>query len=166
MIIQKKGVHLLTAPRVACAQVIDIPPHNATITRMVTIVSPCADDENLCDDGSCSSVACDQRAMVGVRVGNKKEPPRIMLNPMFWNDSMDDGAGQPFAMTFLKGRVRADISALLLLGRVALAFGKWLQIGRTTGRAHPYCMIGSVTVEIRSARRLPTHARVCLHQLL
>lgn len=109
MIKQWKGARWLIAPRVACVQVFDnsIPPLTATINRMVTIVSPCADDENLCDDGSCSSVACDQREMVGVRVGNKKEPPRIMLNPMLWNDSMDSGAGQAFAMTFLKDRVRA-----------------------------------------------------------
>lgn len=85
----------------------NVPPASAWVERVITIGSPCSDAENLCDDGTCSSVACDQRAMLGVRVGDKTEPPRIMLNPSLWNYSMDTGAGKLVTLTLLRRKARA-----------------------------------------------------------
>ena len=67
-----------------------IPPLSATITRAVTIVSPCADDEFLCADDACSAIDCDTRDLLGGG-GDKGEGPQLMLNPGSWAGNWTGG---------------------------------------------------------------------------
>lgn len=40
---------------------LSIPSKNASVTRTIQIVNPCDTDQYLCDDGTCSNVACSVR---------------------------------------------------------------------------------------------------------
>ena len=40
---------------------LSIPSRNASVTRTIQIINPCNSDQYLCDDGTCSSVACNVR---------------------------------------------------------------------------------------------------------
>jgi hypothetical protein len=53
------------------------PRRNATATRTLTVISPCASDEFLCDDDTCSTVACELRDALALV--DDSSPPAVTL---------------------------------------------------------------------------------------
>lgn len=81
-----------------------IPPLVSSVSRVITIGTPCNDGEELCDDDTCSSVACDTRSSLGGG-GDTTEPPQLMLHPMIW-DNMTVGAGRDVTHQLQRKQVR------------------------------------------------------------
>lgn len=88
-----------------------VPPLFSSVSRIVTVVTPCGTGEELCDDGSCSDIACDQRDQLGA-AAIVAGPPKLMLNPMLFGNNMTLGAGQNVSLSLLHSKVGKSSSLI------------------------------------------------------
>jgi hypothetical protein len=72
-----------------------VPPTNATVTRTLTVLSPCAPGEQLCDGDVCSAVSCALRQALLVR--GRPLPPRVLF------------AGGPTQLRSVEASVRPNV---------------------------------------------------------
>ncbi|KAK3254009.1 hypothetical protein CYMTET_36763 [Cymbomonas tetramitiformis] len=68
----------------------NMPPRNATVARLLTIVSPCAEGEQLCEDDVCTTTPCDVRA--SLIEAPDSAPPEVGLLTASSASTGDSGA--------------------------------------------------------------------------
>ncbi|KAK3280793.1 hypothetical protein CYMTET_11384 [Cymbomonas tetramitiformis] len=84
----------------------NMPPQNATVARLLTIVSPCAEGEELCEDDVCSASPCDVRASLTTE--EDVAAPDVSLLGVPSSSAAGGDSDSAFVLTASSGTIRTS----------------------------------------------------------